>query len=43
MAWRGLLQYQTTRLLEDLGGLEQHVLGDGGPERLRGLEVYDEL
>jgi hypothetical protein len=30
-------------LLEDLGGLEQHVVGDGEAEGLGGLEVDDEL
>jgi hypothetical protein len=31
------------RLLDDLGGLEQHVVGDGQAERLGGVEVDDEL
>src|SRR3954452_25103691 len=31
------------RLLDELGGLEQHVRGDGEAEGLRGLEVDDEL
>ena len=30
-------------LLDDLGGLEQHVLGDGEPEGLGRLEVDDEV
>jgi hypothetical protein len=30
-------------LLDDLGGLEQHVLGDGEAERLGGLEVDHEI
>src|SRR5687767_3429208 len=30
-------------LLDDLGGLEQHMLGDGEPESLGGPEVDDEL
>src|SRR5262249_38484822 len=29
--------------LDDLGGLEEHVLGDGEPESLSGLEVDDEV
>src|SRR3954447_5864240 len=29
--------------LDDLGGLEQHVLGDGEAESLGGLEVDDEV
>ena len=31
------------RLLDDLGGLEQHVLGDGEAEGLGGLQVYGEV
>jgi hypothetical protein len=31
--------YQHRGLLDDFGGLEQHVLGDGEAERLGRLEV----
>jgi hypothetical protein len=30
-------------LVDDLGGLLEHGLGDGEPERLRGVEVDEEL
>ena len=31
------------KLLDQIGGLEQHVLGDGEAEALGGLEVDDEV
>src|SRR6266852_8025291 len=41
LRFRSLHAARDGRLLDDLAGLEQHVRGDGEPERLGRLEIDD--